>query len=202
MTGQDSFNRVLANLFPIGVLVLDQDRKVICANRYCEELVNDVMNSGDVGSRIGNAPLSAFVEKIFSVAKPPQYAPHFNSFQINVGRKPLEVAVIKQATGNTQTEHDLDAQTILLIQDANRYKPFCEHRLREAYDLTAAEASITIAIVQGKNVEEIARERSIQTNTVRAHLKQIFSKIGVHRQSELVWRLSNNWLLHVDAQFL
>lgn len=205
MSGLDTFNLALLNLFPIGILILDQERRVVCANRYCEELVNDLKDSDAAGRsppeciRTSNTALLTFVERIFHAGKGQLHAPHFVTFPTDAGCKSLEIAVIRHATSIDPLERDTDALTIILIQDANKYKPFCQHRLRQAYDLTAAEANIAIAILHGKNVDEIAMERHVQTNTVRAHLKQVFSKTGVRRQSELVWRLSNNWFLHVQT---
>jgi DNA-binding CsgD family transcriptional regulator len=57
--------------------------------------------------------------------------------------------------------------------------------LANLFDLTAAEARVARRLVTGDSVAEIARELSVQTNTVRAHLKSVFSKTGVRRQAEL-----------------
>lgn len=205
MSGLNTFNHVLLNLFPIGILILDQERNVICANRYCEELINDANNSDDAGRvprqciHLRDTRLRTFIEKVSHTAKAESSSPQFVTFHTGSERRLLEVVVIKHAPNSGSSALDTDARTIVLIQDANKYKPFCQQKLRQTYGLTQAEANIAIAILQGKNVEEIATERSVQANTVRMHLKQVFSKIGVRRQSELVWRLSNNWFLQVQT---
>lgn len=205
MSGLETFNHILLDLFPIGILVLDQERKVVCANRYCEELINDINNTDDVSRvpreyiHLCDARLRTFIEKVSHTAKTESSSPQFLTFHTGSERRLLEVVVIKHAINSDSSALDTDAWTIVLIQDANKYKPFCQQKLRQTYGLTQAEANVAIAILQGKNVEEIATERSVQANTVRTHLKQVFSKIGVRRQSELVWRLSNNWFLQVQT---
>jgi len=57
--------------------------------------------------------------------------------------------------------------------------------LANLFNLTAAEARVARHLVAGGSVAEIAQELSVQTNTVRAHLKSVFSKTGVRRQAEL-----------------
>lgn len=202
MSGLNTFNHVLLDIFPIGILVLDQESNVICANRYCEELINDGKNTDDASRRvhIRDTHLRALIEKASHTAKSGS-TPQFLTFSTGSECKSLEVAVIKHDAHIGLSEAATDAPTIVLIQDTNKYKPFCQHRLRKAYGLTETEANIAIAILHGKKVEEIAAERGVQANTVRIHLKQVFSKTGVRRQSELVWRLSNNWFLQVLAPY-
>ncbi len=53
------------------------------------------------------------------------------------------------------------------------------------YDLTPAEARIACAVAEAKSVEEVALTAGVSTETVRTHLKSIFSKVGVSRQVEL-----------------
>lgn len=205
MSGLNTFNHVLLNLFPIGILILDQERNVICANRYCEELINDVKNSHEASRvprpciHLRETRLRTLIEKVSHTAKAESSSPQFVTFHTGSERRLLEVVVINHAANSDSSALGTNAQTIVLIQDANKYKPFCQQKLRKTYGLTQAEANIAISILHGKNVEEIATERGVQANTVRVHLKQVFSKIGVRRQSELVWRLSNNWFLQVQT---
>ena len=46
-----------------------------------------------------------------------------------------------------------------------------------------------IALFKGQSVEGYAKESGISINTARWHVKQIYAKTGVKRQSELIQRL-------------
>ena len=58
--------------------------------------------------------------------------------------------------------------------------------LAEAFELTPAEARVAVELSQGKTVEEVAAERTVALETVRAQIKSLFAKTGVHRQGDLV----------------
>ena len=54
------------------------------------------------------------------------------------------------------------------------------------YNLTPAEARLTLALLEGKGLEWAAEQISLSVNTARTHLKRIFEKTRTHRQAELV----------------
>ena len=58
--------------------------------------------------------------------------------------------------------------------------------VRRLFDLTPAEASLALALANGLTLDEAADGLNIRKNTARAHLRSIFSKIGVTRQTTLV----------------
>ncbi len=58
--------------------------------------------------------------------------------------------------------------------------------LRDLYRLTVAEIEIVRAIVGGRIVKQIARDRDRSTETVRTQVRSILSKTGTHSQAELV----------------
>ena len=58
--------------------------------------------------------------------------------------------------------------------------------LREFYALTACEAEVAGRLYNGLALKEISEDLGVSIHTVRAHLKHIFKKCGVHSQAELV----------------
>ena len=58
--------------------------------------------------------------------------------------------------------------------------------LQALFDLTPAESRIANMIAEGKSVEQIAGATGTSHNTIRTHLKSVFLKTGVQRQTELV----------------
>jgi DNA-binding CsgD family transcriptional regulator len=55
--------------------------------------------------------------------------------------------------------------------------------------LTPAETRLAIALFKGQSVEAYAKEAAISINTARWHVRQIYAKTGVKRQTELVHML-------------
>jgi len=58
--------------------------------------------------------------------------------------------------------------------------------LRSSYGLTPAESMLALVIADGLSLREAADTREIAYETARVHLKSIFGKLGIHRQSQLV----------------
>jgi DNA-binding CsgD family transcriptional regulator len=58
--------------------------------------------------------------------------------------------------------------------------------LAKLFGLTPAEAAFAVLLGDGLTLDEAAAEQSIARNTARAHLRSIFAKTGVSRQTQLV----------------
>lgn len=58
--------------------------------------------------------------------------------------------------------------------------------LQELYDLTPSELRLCNQLGQGKSLREAATETGVGLETNRTHLKRIFQKMGINRQTELV----------------
>lgn len=74
----------------------------------------------------------------------------------------------------------------LVIRDSERPCAPEQEMLRKLFDLTPAEANLTSILSSGMTLDEASAELSISRNTARAHLRAIFSKCGINRQTELV----------------
>ena len=59
-------------------------------------------------------------------------------------------------------------------------------------DLTHAEAMLSLQMANGMTLDEAAVELNIRRNTARAHLRAIFSKTYVTRQTTLVRLILNS----------
>jgi DNA-binding CsgD family transcriptional regulator len=73
----------------------------------------------------------------------------------------------------------------LFLVAANQFAPPKE-QLLSLYDLTRLEASVVSSILEGRSVAETAAAMRVSVHTVRAYLKRVFVKVGVHRQAALV----------------
>ena len=62
-------------------------------------------------------------------------------------------------------------------------------RLIQAYGLTAAEAAVARELLRGHDIATSARNLHITYETARTHLRRIFAKTGIRRQSDLVRQL-------------
>ncbi|MDN0085595.1 helix-turn-helix transcriptional regulator [Crenobacter sp. SG2305] len=83
------------------------------------------------------------------------------------------------------------AVVIFLRDPESRSQPSHEIVMR-LFDLTPSEAVLATLLADGMTLDEASDEMGIRRNTVRAHLRSIFSKTGVTRQTTLVRVLLNS----------
>lgn len=75
---------------------------------------------------------------------------------------------------------------IVFIGDPEQPGEIDAMRLCALYGLSRAEARVAALLAQGHRLDETAQILGVAYETVRKHLKQIFSKTGTDRQAELV----------------
>jgi len=78
---------------------------------------------------------------------------------------------------------------VIFVVDPEQSRMPSRAALTSRYGLTPAECDVAQRLAAGADLEHIAERFEISLNTVRGHLKQVFSKTGTHRQAELVARL-------------
>ena len=84
--------------------------------------------------------------------------------------------------------HDIFGATMLIALTAVSSSSFVPDPriLTGLFDLTPAEAKLATDLISGLTLQQAAGVSNITVKTGRTYLERIFSKTGVHRQSELV----------------
>jgi DNA-binding CsgD family transcriptional regulator len=81
-------------------------------------------------------------------------------------------------------------KAILTFTDLDKSVALSADDLCQLFHLTSAEARLAVGLANGKSLDAVAKESSIKKHTARHELKSVFSKLSVHRQSELVGLLA------------
>ena len=81
------------------------------------------------------------------------------------------------------------AKVAVFLNDPNQQQSISVDNLISVYNMTPAEARVAISIANGHSIDEIAQLSDHSRHTIRTHLKAIFHKIGVSRQSEIIHQL-------------
>ena len=74
----------------------------------------------------------------------------------------------------------------VFINETQSPEPPSEEQIMDRFGTTRMESKVAHHLARGLRVGAIAQDLGIAVQTVRGHLKQIFSKTGAHRQVELV----------------
>lgn len=79
-----------------------------------------------------------------------------------------------------------DCKLAIILVDMERPLRTKECELRTIFHMTASEARLAARLLSGETLERVADELGIAKETARNHLKTIFEKAEVNRQSELL----------------
>ena len=83
--------------------------------------------------------------------------------------------------------------TVVFLRDPESSGAQPSHELvRRLFGLTRMEAQLAILLTEGLTLDEAAEKMNVRRNTARTHLRSIFSKTGVTRQTMLVRLLLNS----------
>ena len=105
--------------------------------------------------------------------------------------RPLERALLSVARLPTQPMNfGFVPHAIAILRMPGRARAPGLEVLRLAFNLTAAEADVAAALASGRSRAQIAAERGVAPETVKAQLKSLFVKTGVGREAELIAKLT------------
>jgi DNA-binding CsgD family transcriptional regulator len=109
------------------------------------------------------------------------------------GRRKL-AAVVRSIPLVEESEGRERPAVSIFLRDPDTLAEPAHDIARQLFDFTPAEAHLAIELLNGLSLDEAAAKLGILRNTGRAHLRAIFSKTGVSRQSELIRVLLNGVL--------
>lgn len=132
-------------------------------------LVGHLMNES-LGAAVTTAVTMAFLFAAFGIL--PLGRVSFQSLVDDV--RPVEDASARAAGAAAPLERDLDAQCARAI---------------ERYALTPRESEIVRLLAQGRSIAIICEQLVVSKNTVKTHVKNIYLKMDVHSQQELIDRV-------------
>ena len=99
--------------------------------------------------------------------------------------------VIQGRSSQSLASGKQDTNVIIFVRDINSAAEIDLGVTRELFGFTQAEARLAAGLASGKLLSELEAELNISHNTARAHLRSMFSKADVSRQSQLVFVLAN-----------
>jgi len=80
----------------------------------------------------------------------------------------------------------IEPMAVVLIKDPQADSAQSLNDFIQVYGITNAEARLLGILSNGQGLFEAAKELAITRNTARTHMRNIYAKVGTHRQSDLV----------------
>jgi len=177
---------------PLGMLVLDGNRHVLIENASAARVLalEDGIEVRSTGLTAADARENTKLHELIKTALESAEGQSLDGtsfMQVSrpSGRQPFSVMVsplLSAPAGALSSE----AVVACFISDPEAGHVPTRKALGQIYGLTPAEAEVVQLLAKGLPLDEIAADRGISLNTVRSHLKHIFSKTGTSRQGELL----------------
>jgi DNA-binding CsgD family transcriptional regulator len=191
---------------PIGIILVTGDRKVIYANT----LADRDLRKGDI-LKVQNDKLIASDSKNTGVllkhlqdaiaTSMNRGAAGGTSFQLQNGD---HQRMLLTCPVTPRSPVSLGEPLVMILMNAEAPPHLTTGRtvsyLHEVFGLTPAEARLTAALCSGEALKAYARKAGISDHTARVHLRHVYEKCGVKRQSELVSRVMKDWLILFSQQ--
>lgn len=183
----------------VGTVILDENGRVLRTNG----MADTVLRAGD-GMRIANnmphathaadnRELQRLIKSALERHGNQQVTTLVDAISVtrSSGRRNLGV-VVHSVPLSEWSEGKSRPAAIIYIRDPEHKAQAPHEIVRQLFSFTPAETSLAMQLANGLSLEEAALELGIRRNTARAHLRAIFSKTDVTRQTELVRLLLNS----------
>lgn len=183
---------------PLGVVLLDARGDILHANRRAQALVQQtgllalgarrLHASLPADDRWLQQALHACVATGAGAGRGLHAAAELHAGQARrlqgVGGQPLQVQVAPLPLSSQA--YGVQCAALVLLSDPSLVLQSLSAALRQFYGLTAAEARLAQALVNGQTLQEVADSQQLSIHTVRAQFKAAALKVGVSRQADFV----------------
>ncbi len=177
---------------PIGVIIVDDAGMVLDSNHVANEVLaaNDGLMVDRSGLKGHTREATLGLHELIATAISPDRQVDLDAADTLLldrpsGQPSLAVTIGRLPLASRFLGTDRRAAAIYITDPQNPFD-LDSSKLRRLYKLTPAEARLAAHLAQGSRLEEAAADLGVSLNTVRTHLKRIFSKTGTDRQAELV----------------
>lgn len=179
----------------IGVIVLDETTQLLRANRTARQMLDAADGLKLVDRRLAASTAAETKELRRLLASARQHPKLVTAMCLSRPSKRRKLAavvrsipLVKESAGRSRPA------VAIFLRDPDALAEPAHDIARQLFGFTPAEAHLAIELRNGLSLDEAAEKLGILRNTGRAHLRAIFSKTGVTRQSELVRVLLNGVL--------
>lgn len=177
----------------VGVIVLDETAQLLRANPTACHMLNDAD-----GLKLVDRHLEACTEadncELQRLLADALEDPNLVA-SLCLSRSPKRrklVSVVRGIALVEESEGRARPAVAIFLRDPDSKAVPAHTIARQLFGLSPSELHLAIELLNGLNLDEAAEKQGILRNTGRAHLRAIFRKTGVTRQSELVRVLLNS----------
>lgn len=182
----------------VATIVLDESGGVLRLNPVAKEILESADGLKLVGGRLeatypsDNRELQRLVRSVFAGAGE-KGSGVAEAMSVTRPSGQVNLSLVVEAIPSMEWAEGKDKPAaVVYIRDAMSKSLASKVVAKQLFNLTPAETALAMELANGLSLEEAAEALNIRRNTARAHLRSIFSKTGVRRQTELVRIMLNS----------
>lgn len=180
------------NQMAVGTIIVDDHGRILDRDPVAEGLIKDADGVSSVNGMLSLSDRAAsgrFHEALRKIAESERKGERALVEAIRAerpsGKRDFGL-IVKPAPQPRYLDEQHIPAIVVFISDPDRHTAMAPAALAKLFGLTPAEAGFAVLLGDGLTLDEAAMELSIARNTARAHLRSIFAKTGVSRQTQLV----------------
>jgi len=177
----------------LGFVVCQLSSCVLASNRTADEILRrrDGLQLNLAGELCTTAPGTQSLTRLFEQAAQALRLgdAQKQSAAVSVRRKRGKRALalyVRAVAAESEASGNGDVVVLVVIADSSVPVTTSETDLYQLYGFTSTEARLANLLMEGKTLDECCAGLGIRHSTGCSHLKRLFKKTGVHRQTELV----------------
>jgi DNA-binding CsgD family transcriptional regulator len=175
-----------------GVVILDESGKNIAVNSCAERLLRPPYRIALTGNRLkafdaaANQQLHVLIGRCAATAAGKgRFEGGTVKIPADLPAAPLNLHVYPLRLPLESFDGSRSAVAVF-FKDPRKADAIDDDALKTSFGLTAAERRLTMMLLQGTTMKEASKALAVSPNTAQSQLKSVFSKVGVHRQAELI----------------
>lgn len=176
----------------VATIILDEHGKVLSLNATARELLavdKALLLKGDQLTLVDREGNREFLALLAAVQKSRNATAPEPAMAMQIPRRPplQDLGLVVRAVPPASGVQGRGVPSIaVFIRDPQQTAEPPQQVISRLYGLTPTEATLAMLLANGLTLDEAAVELSVSRNTARAHLRGVFAKTGVTRQSGLV----------------
>lgn len=171
----------------IGLVIVDGERAITYSNKAAQALLESKDGVHSVNGRLeaSYAADTRELQELIGAALAQPGIPFGRALPRPSAQRDL-ITICRSASGLIGKAHEFPNYVAVFLRDMEARSAMSADVLCRVYGLTATEVRLSTELARGCSMEDAAKRLGVRLTTARAHLRSIFSKTGVTRQSELI----------------
>lgn len=177
----------------IGLLLCDAAGQVIAMNRVAQSILEkrDGLELGADGllcaTHESEPAIAARVKEFADAVRSGRSSHNLSAAAIGRGPRRRCLSVfLRPSHSDLRKSPAVKSTVLVIVLDSELPVRAVVPELQQLYGFTTSEARLANLLMEGKGLEDCCAELGIRRSTACTHLRRLFTKTGVHRQSELV----------------